>query len=96
MDPYSEYIYVMVDKAKGKGKVYEALTWYSDSTLRSKLNNLVSKKGPLSFCDRDLLSLWRLLSKISPDQYAQWLTAGDNTLHGITVNIVCNAISRMD
>jgi len=35
MDPYNEYIYVMVDKAQGEGKVYEGVNMiFHESTLK--------------------------------------------------------------
>ena len=35
MDPYNEYIYVMVDKAPGKGKVYEGVNMlFHESTIK--------------------------------------------------------------
>ena len=34
MDPYSEYVYVMIDKASGEGKAYEGVNMiFHDSTL---------------------------------------------------------------
>ena len=34
MDPYSQYIYVMIDKAQGEGKVYEGVNMiFEESTL---------------------------------------------------------------